>query len=204
MSSKSLNDASKEAKFTKSMSTTGRTQVKNARGANVKKNSLTVKLKPFLDAMLDKLAKNFQKLHQLVSFEGTKPTTASHNASPSETSHGNVVPDESGLVTGASKDALTLAVLNAQVADNQKSQNVDQLKILSKNLLLIQKTKSANVSNTNVFATLNFVTNQANAIKVSPLFTAWMLITVAKFYCTVFQKTTSVLEKSATVTGDTL
>jgi hypothetical protein len=179
---KSLNDVSKEVKSTKSMNTSGKTQPKDVRVANVKKNSSTVKSRPSLDVMLDKLVMNFLKPHQLVSSGDTRATKNSHNASPSVTSHGDVVPEESGLVTETSKVVMKLVALNAQAVAHSIFQSVDQLKILSKNFTLqIQKRKNVNVFNTTANVIQNFVVNQANARKVLPLFTAWMRTTVVKF-----------------------
>jgi hypothetical protein len=131
---KSLNDALKEVKSTKSTNTSGKTHLKDARGANVKKSSLTVKLKPFLDVMLDKRVKNFLKLHQLVFLTDTAATIKCHNVLFTETSHGNVVPDESGLAIKKLRDVVKLALShqNAHLVHELHSQNADQPKILSK------------------------------------------------------------------------
>jgi hypothetical protein len=127
-SSKSLIDVSKDLKSTKLMNTTGKPP-KNANDANVKKNWLMVKSRLSPDVMPNKLAKNSLKFHQLVSLNDTQLTKKCHNALSSETSHGNVVPEESGLVTNKLKVVKTLASFhhNAHHAKLFKLQNVDQI-----------------------------------------------------------------------------
>jgi hypothetical protein len=88
-----------------------------------------VKSRLFPDVTLNKLVKNSPKFHQLVSLNDTQLTKKCHNALSSETSHGNVVPEESGLVTNKLKVVKTLASFhhNAHHAKLFKLQNVDQI-----------------------------------------------------------------------------
>jgi hypothetical protein len=123
-----------------------------------------------------------------------------------ETSHGNAVPDESGLVTETLKVANMLVALNAHHVKLLKLQLADQPKILSKNLSKTQPLiKNVSVLNSNLNVTLNSVTNQVLAKKALKPSTVWTMTTVVKFCCTAFQKEEMVvLDKSATAGGNTL
>jgi hypothetical protein len=177
---KSLTDVSKDLKFTKSMNTTGKPP-KNANDANVKKNWLMVKSRLFLDVMLNKPVKNSLKFHQLVSLNDTHLTKNFQNASSTETSHGNVVLDEFGLVTETLKVVITLAVLNALLVHELLTHFADQTKIKFKNSFQIQLMKIVHHAlNFLVNVTPNFATSQVLAKKISLQFTVWTLITVAK------------------------
>jgi hypothetical protein len=124
-----------------------------------------------------------------------------------ETSHGNAVPDESGLVTETLKVANMLVALNAHHVKLLKLQLADQPKILSKNLSKTQPliTKNVSVLNSNVNVTLNSVTNQVLAKKALKPSTVWTMTTVAKSCWNVFQKMVmDVLDKSATDGGNIL
>jgi hypothetical protein len=177
---KLLTDVSKDLKSTKLMNTTGKPP-KNANDANVKKNWLMVKSRLFPDVTPNKLAKNSLKFHQLVSLNDTQLTKNFQNALFTETSHGNVVLDEFGLVTETLKVAKTLAVLNVLLVHELLTQVADQTKIKFKNSFHIQLMKIVHHAlNFLVNVTLNFVTNQVLVKKTLLQFTVWTVITVAK------------------------
>jgi hypothetical protein len=204
ISLKLLIDVLKEVKFTKSTNTTGKLP-KNANDANVKKNWSLVKSRLFPDVMLNKLVKNSPKFHQLVLPTDTHLTTNFHNALFTETSHGNVVPDESGLVTKRLKVVKMLAVLNAPLVHELLIHFADQMKTKFKNSIQIQSMKNVHhVLNFLANVTLNSAMNLLLAKKITLQFTVLMKINVAKFCWNASHQATNVPEKSVMDIGSIL